>query len=413
VARTTEGLPYLVMELLDGTDLSERLAKGDPVATRDAVGWMIQVAAAMVVAHEAGVVHRDLKPSNVFLMRRTGKIKVLDFGVATFRVGAADETSTKSVAGTPRYMAPEQLLGRAPDPRSDLWAIGVMLYRLLGGRHPFEATTTAGQMLAIQEGPTPLAELAPDLPTDLVAAVERALAVAPELRWQSARALLEALTPFGSVEVRASAFPPPETRDAVPTVAAPEGAGEVADTRQERLPDAEARPQSEDDASVDVAVSSSRRRADATERSATSAIGARPRAPVERSELAHRVRGGGARARRGRRRVEAERSHAAAVEARPELAAARRNGRGARDARRGACPDRSRRTGRLRARAQRRSRRSVGERARRVESALGTRRVCCRVGGKGAARRRARAERRVSDSPLSVDAPRVVRSLAA
>lgn len=276
VARTDDGLPYLVMELLDGADLSERLASGSPVEARDAVAWMMQVAAAMVVAHEAGVVHRDLKPSNVFLMRRSGKVKVLDFGVATFRSGSGDETSTKSVAGTPRYMAPEQLLGRPPDPRSDLWAIGVMLYRMLAGRHPFEATTTAGQMLAIQEGSTPLAELAPELPPALAATVERALAISPEARWPTARELLEALTPFGSMEVRPSALPPPMSRDAAATVPTPKTTSEVGATHHDRAGSDGAGDAPRGDASVDVALSSSQPRDGATERSAPDARTGQP-----------------------------------------------------------------------------------------------------------------------------------------
>ena len=197
VDHTDDGVPYLVMERLAGRDLSAEVeARGETrVPPGEAVTWMAQVCAAMVVAHEAGVVHRDLKLSNVFL-GDDGVVKVLDFGVAVLKHADAERSITTSVAGTPRYMAPEQLLGESPNPASDVWAIGVMLYRLLGGRFPFDAPTMAAQMLAMMDGCPPLGTLAPELPAALTAVVTKALGHGLEQRWRSAKELGEALGPF-------------------------------------------------------------------------------------------------------------------------------------------------------------------------------------------------------------------------
>ncbi|HSO32214.1 MAG TPA: protein kinase [Labilithrix sp.] len=214
VDRTDDGVPYLVMERLEGRDLAAEVeSRGEArVPLREAVRWMRQVCEAMAVAHAAGVVHRDLKLSNVFL-GRDGVVKVLDFGVAVLKSGEGDRTLTTSVAGTPRYMAPEQLLGEPPNPASDVWAIGVMLYRMLGGRFPYDAPTMAAQMLAMMEGCAPLATLAPELPPALTEIVGRALAQGLEQRWASARELSDALAPFAEAEGR-----PP-----APVVPAPAG----------------------------------------------------------------------------------------------------------------------------------------------------------------------------------------------
>lgn len=199
VDRTEDGVPYLVMERLAGRDLSAEVeARGEGrVPPREVVTWMAQVCAAMVVAHEAGVVHRDLKLSNVFLCE-DGVVKVLDFGVAVLKHGDAERSITTSLAGTPRYMAPEQLLGESPNPASDVWAIGVMLYRLLGGRFPFDAPTMAAQMLAMMEGCPPLGTLAPELSAGLVAVVHKALGHGLDQRWRTARELADALAPFAN-----------------------------------------------------------------------------------------------------------------------------------------------------------------------------------------------------------------------
>lgn len=198
VDRIDDGAPYLVMERLVGRDLATevdaREAEG-PIPISIAVAWACAIAEAMHAAHEAGIVHRDLKLSNVFLTN-DGVVKVLDFGVASFRGGDGDSTATASVAGTPRYMAPEQLLGEAPNPASDVWAVGVLLYRLLTGRFPYDAATMAAQMLAIMEGEPRIDAVAPRVPRALANVVHRALGRTLEERCPSMADLRTALAPF-------------------------------------------------------------------------------------------------------------------------------------------------------------------------------------------------------------------------
>jgi eukaryotic-like serine/threonine-protein kinase len=204
VDRTEDGVPYLVMELLCGRDLAAEVEARGEIGIDTAVAWMLAICDAMRAAHEAGIVHRDLKLSNVFLTT-DGVVKVLDFGVAALRDADPERSTTANVAGTPRYMAPEQLLGEAPHPASDVWAIGVMLYRALSGRFPYDAPTMAGQMLAIMDGCAALDEVAPRVPVELARVVSRALGRTLEERFGSAGELAEALAPFAtkSVEERA------------------------------------------------------------------------------------------------------------------------------------------------------------------------------------------------------------------
>ena len=213
VDRTESGVPYLVMELLEGHDLSAEVEERSEVELATAIEWILAVCDAMVLAHEAGVVHRDLKLSNVFLTKN-GVIKVLDFGVASLKDTDAERSTTATVAGTPRYMAPEQLLGEAPNPASDVWAIGVMLYRILSGKFPYDAPTMAAQMLAIMEGCPPLDEVAPRVPKELSAIVMRALGRTLEERIASAKELGDALAPFASA--RSEAPPPKQEEPAAP-----------------------------------------------------------------------------------------------------------------------------------------------------------------------------------------------------
>ncbi len=137
-----DGTSYLVMEWLQGRSLADRMgAARVPVTQALHIGR--QIAEALEAAHQRGVVHRDLKPDNVFLVERDGDadfVKVLDFGIAKILRGATElHTQTGAIMGTPGYMAPEQCRGEVVDPRADLYALGVILYEMLGGRLPFEA----------------------------------------------------------------------------------------------------------------------------------------------------------------------------------------------------------------------------------------------------------------------------------
>jgi len=144
---SADGLDFLVLELVEGRRLEDLLTAG-PVTERDTLLYGAQIAAALAAAHEAGVVHRDLKPGNVIVTAK-GSVKLLDFGLALLRPGAAPMPETRSlteagfVVGTLGYMAPEQLLGHDVTGRSDLYSLGVLLYEMTSGRRPFTATPAA------------------------------------------------------------------------------------------------------------------------------------------------------------------------------------------------------------------------------------------------------------------------------
>jgi serine/threonine-protein kinase len=201
-----EGVPYLVEELLEGESLRERLARG-AIPSCDVVEIAAQIASGLAAAHGKGVVHRDLKPANIFITN-DGLVKVLDFGLAklveSLPPGKADTlthapsgaTGFGRVLGTVAYMAPEQARGMPVDQRADIFSFGVVLYEMAGGRHPFPASSPAAVMLAvIQEIPTSLAVLKPELPAGLARLIDRCLEKDPGRRLSSAaeiRAALEA-----------------------------------------------------------------------------------------------------------------------------------------------------------------------------------------------------------------------------
>jgi len=213
VDRTEAGLPYLLMELLEGETLEARL-QGGPISEEDAIAWTLDLCAGAEAAHGAGVVHRDLKPSNVVLTKSGAKI--VDFGVAAF-VSGSMEGSTASVAGTPRTMSPEQLLGERVGPESDVFAIGVVAYRMLAGRYPFEAESMAAQMLAIMKGHVPLSEVCP-VSTALSLVISSALERDPSARIGSAKALAE------RIEKARTREPSPEPSPATPPSPLPSAA---------------------------------------------------------------------------------------------------------------------------------------------------------------------------------------------
>jgi len=186
-----EGRHFLVMALYKGETLDRRLERSSPPFT-EAAAVAGQLASALAAAHAAGVVHRDLKPSNVMLTR-DGRVKLLDFGLAR-RSGAAPLTELGVAVGTAAYMAPEQLRGEETDSRADLWALGVVLYEMLAGRHPFGGTAQPGMVHAIlHEAPPALR----DVPETLMRIVERCLAKDPDRRWQNAGEILAELEVAG------------------------------------------------------------------------------------------------------------------------------------------------------------------------------------------------------------------------
>jgi serine/threonine-protein kinase len=173
------GQPFLVMELLKGHSLAQRLRSG-PLPLEEARQVVRQVGAALQVAHAGGVVHRDLKPENIFLVPTAlgTQVKVLDFGISKVAGSDTVQTTDAVLIGTPLYMSPEQALGQNRDfsPRSDLFSLGSICFELLTGRAPFEADSVAQVVFRIAYEPAPsLAAARPDLPPEVVAAVEHAL----------------------------------------------------------------------------------------------------------------------------------------------------------------------------------------------------------------------------------------------
>jgi serine/threonine protein kinase len=194
-----DGAPYLVMELLRGQTLSERLERGD-LPLSELVPILEQACSGIQAAHDAGIVHRDLKPENLFITERQGRpfVKILDFGISKFdpnRSGELSVTREGAALGTPYYMSPEQILGsRAVDHRTDVYALGVVLYECLTRRKPFVADALPMLTVLIHEGRyTPIAALRPELPAVFGQIVARALQRQPEDRFQSARDLAAAL----------------------------------------------------------------------------------------------------------------------------------------------------------------------------------------------------------------------------
>src|SRR6059036_1484353 len=191
---TPEGLIYLAMEFIEGEPLTELIRSEGALPLARAADIAIQVAAALQAAHDLGIVHRDLKPDNIMLTRsREGAdaVKVVDFGLAK-AVGGDDSqkvTKTGLVVGTPEFMSPEQLSGDKLDGRSDLYSLALVLYRMLAGKLPFEATSVQETMIKrLTDEPVKLAAARPDLqfPTGLQETLDAALARSPVDRYQSA-----------------------------------------------------------------------------------------------------------------------------------------------------------------------------------------------------------------------------------
>jgi eukaryotic-like serine/threonine-protein kinase len=183
------GEPYIVLELLQGETLAQRLHRG-PVALEETLAIARQVGSALQAAHRAGVVHRDLKPDNVFLCTPEEempgpRVKVLDFGISKIRGSQTVATQDAVLMGTPQYMAPEQALGRntAIDPRTDVFALGAIVYEMLGG-HPAFAGSSLAEVVykVVHAQPVPLAQLRTGLPLNILSAVDRALQKDPAHR---------------------------------------------------------------------------------------------------------------------------------------------------------------------------------------------------------------------------------------
>jgi serine/threonine protein kinase len=193
-----DGTVFLVMELLDGETLAHRFErKARSLVIEEVLLISDQVLDILAAAHEKHIVHRDIKPDNIFLTR-TGAVKLLDFGIARLRELSTESTATRSgsTMGTPAYMAPEQARARwdEVDSRTDLWAVGATMFKLLTGRVVHMADTVNEQLLAAMTQPAPpIGRLAPTVPIPVVEVVDKALAFDKEDRWVDARAMQRAI----------------------------------------------------------------------------------------------------------------------------------------------------------------------------------------------------------------------------
>jgi eukaryotic-like serine/threonine-protein kinase len=211
VGTLDDGMPYIVMEHLVGTDLHQLLEERKRLPPSDAVDFLLQGMEAIAEAHAVGIVHRDLKPANLFLTRSpdgSPLVKVLDFGIskASSETGSEEQslTATSTIMGSPLYMSPEQLRSsKNVDARTDVWALGIILHELLVGRLPFEADTVMALCTKIAaDPPTALREIDPSLPAGLEVAVLRCLEKDVKRRLSSVAELAVLLQPFASAEGR-------------------------------------------------------------------------------------------------------------------------------------------------------------------------------------------------------------------
>jgi len=188
-----DGVGYIVMEFVDGPTLRRVLDVQGRLAVIDTVRIGREVASALAAAHREGIVHRDVKPANV-LVPAEGPAKVTDFGIAKAGTGA-ELTRTGTVVGTARYLAPEQLRGEPVDPRTDLYALGLVLYEMLAGELPFHGDTEMAVAVArLSTPPAPIRQLRPDVPAGLARLVMACLALEPADRPPTARAIAEFLS---------------------------------------------------------------------------------------------------------------------------------------------------------------------------------------------------------------------------
>lgn len=191
-----DSVVWYSMPFIDGESLRARLERSGPLPADEAVRILGVASDALDAAHAAGVVHRDVKPDNVLLERETGRVYLVDFGIAAVATTASDRlTSGGLLVGTPRYMSPEQLSpGGSVDARSDIYSLGLTGYELLAGDPPFTGPNLAGLLVQqLTQAPPSLAARAPDTPPHVVRVIERCLEKAPEARWQTAADVAEAL----------------------------------------------------------------------------------------------------------------------------------------------------------------------------------------------------------------------------
>jgi len=212
VGSLPDGSPFLVMEYLEGSNLGEVVEARGTLGCREAAEYIMQACEGLAVAHAKGVVHRDIKPENLFLTSRAGMsiIKVLDFGISKAVLtgsifgGALPQVRTINLMGTPLYMSPEQIRSAAGgDMRSDIWALGMVLYELLTGTLPLSAPTITELCAAVLEAPlVSITSYRDDLPEEYVRALERCIERDPAKRFQNVAEMAVAFMPFAPKRAR-------------------------------------------------------------------------------------------------------------------------------------------------------------------------------------------------------------------
>ncbi|WP_437776439.1 serine/threonine-protein kinase [Sorangium sp. So ce1097] len=258
VGTLDSGAAYMVLEYLTGDDLGQVLQTRGPLPLAEAADYLLQACEAIAEAHARGIIHRDLKPKNLFLTRRpdgTPLLKVLDFGLSKFiatgdSVKEASLTATGVIMGSIHYMSPEQIRSlKYADVRTDIWALSVILYRMLTGRHPFEGDSITAVTAAIMmDTPTSVLTLRPDLPPAVGALVSRCLTKDPAVRVQSVTEIARVLAPFGTHRARLSfesidrLLPEPAARAGYPPPPGAHGASSSSSGEGPVVPDATTAP---------------------------------------------------------------------------------------------------------------------------------------------------------------------------
>jgi len=215
VGKLENGLPYMVMEYLNGRDLAAELEAHGQLTVENTLDYVLQACEAIAEAHALGIIHRDLKPANLFVITRpdgTTSIKVLDFGISKVSLTGTSPaemslTQTAAIMGSPTYMSPEQMrASRDVDPRADIWALGVIMYELLTGQPPFVGATMPELCASIlKEPPEPIRGARPDVPAPLEAAILRCLEKKPAARFANVAELTRALVDYAPKRSRISA----------------------------------------------------------------------------------------------------------------------------------------------------------------------------------------------------------------
>jgi len=216
-----EGSTYLVMRYIDAGTLKDLIAGRGPLELNEAARIMGQLGRALGYAHSQGIIHRDIKPTNV-LIDEPGNAFLTDFGIAKLVAGTAQFTATGTIVGTPAYMSPEQCMGQTLDHRSDIYSLGIVLYEMLTGGVPFDAETPLAVLMQHVNAPLPLPrQIKLDLPEVVERVILKALAKAPDDRFQTAEEMVETLERAVAGLPTEVALPPPPVGGPTAVVAQP------------------------------------------------------------------------------------------------------------------------------------------------------------------------------------------------